>query len=59
MVAPLLFSYKIIVLSLIGLHLLNIKDVIFRVGAMIVGKVIVGAMIAEAMIVGAMIVRFV
>ena len=39
------FNRNIIILSLIGLHLLSIKDVIFGVGAMIVGAMIVGAMI--------------
>ena len=50
------FFRKIIILSLIGLLLLNIKDAIFGVGAMIVGAMIVGAIIVGAMIVGAMIV---
>ena len=50
------FFRNTIILSLIGLHLLSIKDVIFGVGAMIVGAMIVGAMIVGAMIVGAMIV---
>ena len=35
---------------------MNIKDVIFGVGAMIVGTIVIGAMIVRAMIVGAMIV---
>ena len=43
-------------MSFIGLHvgLLNIKDVIFGIGAMIVGTIIVGAMIVGAISVGAM-----
>ena len=46
-------------LIIIGLQLglLNIKYVIFGVGAMIVGTIVVGAMIVGAMIVGAMIVE--
>ena len=50
------FFRKIIILSLLGLLLLNIKYVIFGVGVMIVGAMIVGAIIVGAIIVGAMIV---
>ena len=49
---------KIIMLIIIGLQLspglLNIKYLIFGVGAMIVRTIVVGAMIVGAMIVGAM-----
>ena len=50
------FCRKIIILSLIGLHLWNIKYFIFDVGSMIVGAMIIGAMNIGAKIVGAMIV---